>query len=54
MSRFKANMECIEFLVQELNKYPDLRMEQLLWNLDQGQDHFYEEPDKTLKRWKNE
>lgn len=53
MSRLKLNLEIIEYLKGILTKYPELRFTQLLWILEEGKDHFFEEPEDTLKRYKN-
>lgn len=51
--REEENKKILEFLKDTLEKNPDLRFEQLIWILDQGEDRFYEEPWETLRRWKN-
>lgn len=50
--RLSKNFEIINLLSEYLMKYPDLRFSQLMWCLDQGEDHFNEEPEETLKRYK--
>lgn len=51
MDRLKDNLAVLDFLYNCLHKYPFLRFEQLLWNLDNGKDRFNEEPNITLQRW---
>ena len=50
--RLSKNFEIINLLSEYLMKHPNLRFSQLMWNLDDGKDHFYEEPEETLKRYK--
>jgi hypothetical protein len=52
VNREKYNKKVISFLETILKQYPTLRFEQLISILDNDKtDHFYEEPDDTLKRW---
>lgn len=50
--RLSKNIEILNLLSEHLMKYPDLRFSQLMWCLDNGEDHFYEEPEETLRRYK--
>lgn len=52
LQRNASNKVCLQLLLEHLEEYPDLRLEQVLWRLDEGQDFFNEEPDNTYKRWK--
>lgn len=47
------NIECLSLLIKTLKNNPDLRIEQLLFILDESKDYFNEEPNITLNRWKN-
>lgn len=49
--RLINNVDCAALLIKTLRDNPDLRIEQLLFILDEAQDYFNEEPDITLKRW---
>lgn len=47
------NIECLSLLIKTLKNNSDLRIEQLLFILDESKDYFNEEPNITLNRWKN-
>ena len=49
--RLINNVYCAALLIKTLKDNPHLRIEQLLFILDEAQDYFNEEPDITLKRW---
>lgn len=53
MDRLSNNLKCLNFLKEILEDNPGIRIEQLLHLLDGTDDWFYEEPTKTLKRWKD-
>ena len=50
--RLSKNIEILNLLSEYLMKHPNLRFSQLMWCLDEGEDHFYEEPEVTLRRYK--
>ena len=50
--RLSKNIEILNLLSEYLMKHPNLRFSQLMWCLDKGEDHFYEEPEVTLRRYK--
>ena len=50
--RLSKNIEILNLLSEFLIKHPDFRFSQLMWHLDDGADHFYEEPEETLRRYK--
>lgn len=50
--RFSKNIEILNLLSEYFMKYPNARFSQLMWCLDEGKDHFYEEPEVTLRRYK--
>ncbi len=52
MNRLTSNLKIVEYLEQIVKENPNLRLEQILYILDGDNDYFYEEPEKTLKRWK--
>lgn len=49
--RKEYNKKLLSLIEKILNKFPNFRFEQLIYILDGTKDHFYEEPDATLKRW---
>ena len=57
-NRQENNKEIIKYISNIVDKFPDLRFNQILWNLglcihdSSGTDLFYEEPSKTLERIK--
>lgn len=53
MTRKEANMNILDELKKLVEKYPDLRFHQLLvaFYISNGEDHFYEESEATLKRF---
>ena len=56
ISEVRRNWEgkkCLELLSSYLDKHKDLRLEQLIYILDESKDYFYEEPEQTFKRWQN-
>jgi hypothetical protein len=53
MTRLEANRKILKILSEYLEKYPTMRFNQALLNLDiviKNSDQFYEESEKTLKR----
>jgi hypothetical protein len=49
-----CNLEILTILFKMVMKYPDIRFNQLLFNLDLGAEKYYnEEPERTLYRLKN-
>lgn len=54
MNRQEHNKKCIEILTYFVDKYPDMRMEQILQVLDGNEDRFYEESHVTRTRWLTE
>jgi hypothetical protein len=48
------NLQILALLFKLVLKYPDIRFNQLLFNLDLGAEKYYnEEPERTLYRLKN-
>ena len=45
--------KCLELLSSFLDKHRYLRLEQLIYILDESKDYFNEEPEQTFKRWQN-
>lgn len=50
--RLSKNIEILNLLSEYFMKHPNLRFYQLMWRLDNGEDHFHEEPEETLMRYK--
>ena len=52
MSRQSANKEIAEIVNKAVNKFPDLRLNQILVGLHivSNDSNYYEEPEKTLER----
>ena len=50
--RLSKNIEILNLLSEYLMKHPNIRFSQLMWCLDEGEDHFHEEPEVTLRRYK--
>ena len=53
MDHTADNLECLKMLQQFVEANPHLRLEQILFNLDINEDHFYEDPKVTKERWKS-
>ena len=56
ISEVRRNWEgkkCLELLSSYLDKHKDLRLEQIIYILDESKDYFHEEPEQTFKRWQN-
>lgn len=53
LKREADNFVCLSLIKEHLRRHPYLRLEQVLWTLDNGQDFFNEEPEITYKRWKD-
>lgn len=47
------NLELLTRVSQEIQDHPELRFEQILWNMGLCGDHFYEEPWDTAVRLDN-
>ena len=46
--RYENNLKCLDVIKKFIDKYPDWRFMQILFNIGLCEDRFYEEPDKTL------
>ena len=52
--RLKANRELVLILATLVERYPDLRFNQILSNYFNLNGEFYEEPEKTLQKVKDQ
>lgn len=52
--RAHYNIKILELLKDYFEKNPDIRFNQLVENLNYGNDYFYEEPEETYKRYKKD
>lgn len=46
--RKEYNLKCLEKLRELIEKYPDWRFTQIIFNVGLAEDRFFEEPDETL------
>lgn len=51
--REEYNYKCAVILSELIAIHPELRIEQILQLLDDQEDRFYEEPNRTYERWVN-
>ena len=51
--RKEYNLKCLEKLRELIEKYPDWRFTQIIFNVGLAEDRFFEEPDETLKTLEN-
>lgn len=50
--RLDYNLRVLELLKTVFLSYPDLRFNQVIWSINNGEDCFNEEPDITLEKIK--
>ena len=50
--RLDYNLRVLELLRTILLRYPDLRFNQVIWSINNGEDCFNEEPEITLEKIK--
>lgn len=48
--RQEENLYILELLRTIFLEHPELRFNQVIWNLNEGKDCFYEEPDVLVKK----
>lgn len=46
--RYENNLKCLELIRKFIDRFPDWRFMQLLFNVGLCEDRFYEEPENTL------
>ena len=51
--RQEYNYKCLDKLKELIEKYPDWRFTQIIFNVGLAEDRFYEEPNETLKTLEN-
>ena len=51
--RQEYNYKCLDKLKELIEKYPDWRFTQIIFNVGLAKDRFYEEPNETLKTLEN-
>lgn len=51
--RQEYNYKCLDKLKEFIEKYPDWRFTQIIFNVGLAEDRFYEEPNETLKTLEN-